>query len=735
MKKFIYLLVMLYACPLNLCAQLPVAHWKLNGSANNETGNYFNGILHRNPMPTTNRFQDPNNAYFFNRTGNMIRLGDILDTLFTKANSKFTVSGWAKTSTLPAYPGGNMIVSKSQGSYGPYQWYVNHDIDGRVKALVSFNQSGSVYIEKNSVAQVDTGVWFHFALVFNGTASDSNKVKLYVNGIQGSTIRRQGTAFTTSTVNTNQEMTIGGGYSPIENPKDSISNQFHGSVDDIKIFNYALSVYDIDKLLWEAPSCKDTTSHDSIGVNPFPPLHDLFICRGDSVSLKAPGGSNVSWTPASGLSNPGIENTIAQPDTTTTYILAMTVNNKRVFDTVVVYVNQNCCINQDTANASLIFAVPVIGNAVDVTANPVSYTISGNSVSLTNDRFSNNNGAYDFANATNRIVYDFNSKLSFPQNQSFSISAWVNVRSVRANPNFIFSIFQNGGFETFIGGTNSTHSGKLCFQDFNGPSLSVRSLIVSPNSFPLNSWNLVTITLNATDSTNTLYLNGNRIAQVKAVNSTLLNAGIVLGNHISNTWGLDGKIDDARIYGRALDSLEVRALFNNRKITILNQDTTIYRGDSIAVKAVNTVAASYSWTPTSGVSNPTIPNPILKPTQSTTYILQAISINGCISADTIVITVDSGMVSRVNQFSAFEKSIAIYPNPAKDHVTINHVAYPNVTVKFMNLLGQVVFEKMVDNEASSNIELPDMMPSGTYVLQCINSENQELLATQKLLIE
>lgn len=100
---------------------------------------------------------------------------------------------------------------------------------------------------------------------------------------------------------------------------------------------------------------------------------------------------------------------------------------------------------------------------------------------------------------------------------------------LKPNPAILkLRIFENGGVETFIAGSNITDAEKLCFQYFNGPSFSVRSIIVSPNKFLLNTWNLITVTLNADHSINTLYLNGNRIAQVKTAHSSLLNAGIVL---------------------------------------------------------------------------------------------------------------------------------------------------------------------------------------------------------------
>ncbi|MFK7748458.1 MAG: L-type lectin-domain containing protein, partial [Kordia sp.] len=52
-------------------------------------------------------------------------------------------------------------------------------------------------------------------------------------------------------------------------------------------------------------------------------------------------------------------------------------------------------------------------------------------------------------------------------------------------------------------------------------------------------------------------------------------------------------------------------------------DETICTGDSLSsVDASITGATSYSWTPTTGVSDPTLPNPVFTPTTTTTYTVE-----------------------------------------------------------------------------------------------------------------
>ncbi|MEM6801214.1 MAG: gliding motility-associated C-terminal domain-containing protein [Bacteroidota bacterium] len=50
----------------------------------------------------------------------------------------------------------------------------------------------------------------------------------------------------------------------------------------------------------------------------------LNLCEGDTLNLQASNGQSYSWTPAAGLSDPGIRNPRAFPTTTTTYVATVT---------------------------------------------------------------------------------------------------------------------------------------------------------------------------------------------------------------------------------------------------------------------------------------------------------------------------------------------------------------------------------------------------------------------------
>jgi gliding motility-associated-like protein len=66
-------------------------------------------------------------------------------------------------------------------------------------------------------------------------------------------------------------------------------------------------------------------------------------------------------------------------------------------------------------------------------------------------------------------------------------------------------------------------------------------------------------------------------------------------------------------------------------------DTTVCRGKSISIRAVG--AASYSWTPTTGLSCSTCANPMASPDSITQYTVRGLTPAGCTSTDTVIVNV------------------------------------------------------------------------------------------------
>lgn len=82
-------------------------------------------------------------------------------------------------------------------------------------------------------------------------------------------------------------------------------------------------------------------------------------------------------------------------------------------------------------------------------------------------------------------------------------------------------------------------------------------------------------------------------------------------------------------------------------VTVSN-DTTICNGTCAQLNA--TGATSYIWSPSLGLSDSTIANPVACPTITTTYIVSGIDTNNCTSSDTVTVTVNPTFQLNPNAF-------------------------------------------------------------------------------------
>ena len=120
-------------------------------------------------------------------------------------------------------------------------------MDGRLKAAVFSKSDASTYVEKQS-AVPPAGRWFHFALVFDGSVAEVDRVQFYVNNQAGVISRKVGT-LGASTEQTEQWIAIGASHHA-SNPLYP-ANLYRGSIDDIRLYNRALNSSEIDQLFHE----------------------------------------------------------------------------------------------------------------------------------------------------------------------------------------------------------------------------------------------------------------------------------------------------------------------------------------------------------------------------------------------------------------------------------------------------------------------------------------------------
>jgi hypothetical protein len=100
--------------------------------------------------------------------------------------------------------------------------------------------------------------------------------------------------------------------------------------------------------------------------------------------------------------------------------------------------------------------------------------------------------------------------------------------------------------------------------------------------------------------------------------------------------------------------------------------------------------------------------------------------------DTLVINANLSGISAPNNTNR----IIVYPNPAKDHITIDYGVFSRMsgyTVKITNTLGQTVFISLI-NQQSSFINLSSWTGKGLYYLQIIDP-NSNMIENRKIVLQ
>jgi len=104
------------------------------------------------------------------------------------------------------------------------------------------------------------------------------------------------------------------------------------------------------------------------------------------------------------------------------------------------------------------------------------------------------------------------------------------------------------------------------------------------------------------------------------------------------------------------DTDEVIVFVNTPPTVNAGNDVTICANASTRLNAAG--AISYTWSPTAGLSNPNIANPIVNPSNTTTYTVTGTDINGCTNTDQITVFVmESTGISTGNDVTICEGNI------------------------------------------------------------------------------
>lgn len=226
-----------------------VGYWPFCGNANDDSGNGNNGTVNGATL-TTDRFGNSNSAYSFNGVNNFI---SCLNNNIPAGNSSRTFSAWFYLTPTNGYSDGYSVLS-----YG-----TNTFPDGRLNDIfikeneVEFNTHMNYSINTNPLN--NNNLWHNIVVVYNNTNVSS--IIIYLDGIQIQTSNFNLVNLNTlNTLNTNLLF----GKSIVQYASNFY---FNGKIDDIGIWNRALTPQEITQLYNQNQCTTNITVTDTLIIN------------------------------------------------------------------------------------------------------------------------------------------------------------------------------------------------------------------------------------------------------------------------------------------------------------------------------------------------------------------------------------------------------------------------------------------------------------------------------------
>jgi len=197
-----------------------VAYFPFNGNANDESGNGNNGTVHGATL-ANDRAGRANSAYSFNGTNNYIEVNDSPSLDIT---DKITICAWRSITTNSL----GRLVRKVNTWGTPVGGYILSGANNYINSELQLDsRTGVVITRHDSTYPLNT--WGFVAMTFDGA-----RVTLYYNG---EVIKTEDVA---GHIVTNNMSLLIGASERVE--------YFGGSIDEIRIYNRALSQVEIHKI-------------------------------------------------------------------------------------------------------------------------------------------------------------------------------------------------------------------------------------------------------------------------------------------------------------------------------------------------------------------------------------------------------------------------------------------------------------------------------------------------------
>ena len=201
-----------------------VAHYPLDGNAQDISGNNNHGLPNSTAVPTTDRFGNPNSAYHFNGTNSQIVIPG--STSLDSPSAASTQFAWIRLEGF-SQVGSNFgpILMKSTSTTNAFMYRLDVSSGGFGVAF------GNWYTSAGASYSTPLETWFNIAATWDGQTA-----RFYVNGLF---IGEDDV--TASLTADGRDLVIGADY-------PGAYESFWGKIDDVRVYNRALSDEEIIEL-------------------------------------------------------------------------------------------------------------------------------------------------------------------------------------------------------------------------------------------------------------------------------------------------------------------------------------------------------------------------------------------------------------------------------------------------------------------------------------------------------
>ena len=124
--------------------------------------------------------------------------------------------------------------------------------------------------------------------------------------------------------------------------------------------------------------------------------------------------------------------------------------------------------------------------------------------------------------------------------------------------------------------------------------------------------------------------------------------------------------------------------------------------------------ATYSWSPTDFLNDPTASSPVATPVESTTYCVLITDAFGCTITSCSDVLVGVGLNEQMD-----DSDFLVYPNPTSSNLTIQLPTNDNWTVRLYNMNGQLVSTEKINGNNRLDLNLQNFT-SGLFTVQAMN---------------